>query len=169
MYDTWMTRHPAPARRSVHADAAVVSRRIGVGAVRLTELLEQQPLDDLHLESEGVPRGRLVLDGALEPTPLVRPTWAGAGRLYGRGPRIARYARVHVWISAWSDDAVELQIRPVCRYPFNWGRRRRRRYFELAHLAADHVWLLLARAGAPPVAEPPSSPAVVPSVRRRVA
>jgi hypothetical protein len=50
------------------------------------------------------------------------------------GPR--RF-RVIVDVAEWSDDACELRVRPVSRHVGRWSQRRQRRYFALAHAAAD--------------------------------
>jgi hypothetical protein len=68
-----------------------------------------------------------------------RPSWQARARLYGRGPRLSRYSRVDVEITAWSGGACELHLRPVARRLATRGVRRQRRYFALAHQAADEL------------------------------
>jgi hypothetical protein len=84
-------------------------------------------------------RGRLTVSAPLRRTGGSHPTWHGRGRLHGRGPRIARSTPVELELRAWSATSVELRLRPTSRAPWRWGRRRARRYFDLAHLAADQL------------------------------
>ena len=78
----------------------------------------------------------LVLDGSFRETWCwPRSEWRASGCLYQRRNRPV--TRVELSIAAWSRDASELALRPVARHPERWGRRRTRRYFALAHDAAD--------------------------------
>ncbi len=126
-----------------HPGLTVVTRRVNVStsAVRAVlahpDVLGRAPLGDV---------GWLVIDAPLVRLDTGIETWHGRGRLYGRGPRLARYARVEIVLTAWSDEASELTLRPVCPYPLRWGARRLRRYFALAHLAGDHLARVLADA-----------------------
>jgi hypothetical protein len=70
-------------------------------------------------------------------------TWGARARLSTPGLHAARFARVDVDLSPWSDGTWELSVRPVSRQLSAWGRRRRNRYFTLAHLAADQLARLL--------------------------
>jgi hypothetical protein len=65
------------------------------------------------------------------------------GRLVSAGPRLPRCARVDIEISATSSRTVELLVRPRSRHIHRWGTRRQRRYFRLAHAAADHLQRVL--------------------------
>jgi hypothetical protein len=67
------------------------------------------------------------------------PAWHASARLYGHGLRLARYTTVEIEIAVWSDQACELQLRPLTRYLARWGTRRQRRYFALAHQAAREL------------------------------
>jgi hypothetical protein len=66
-----------------------------------------------------------------------RHCWRGRGRLTNdRGRKIAL---VDVEFGMWSDDAAELVVRPVARYPYRWSGRRQRAYFRAAHDACDQL------------------------------
>jgi hypothetical protein len=71
--------------------------------------------------------------------------WRAQGRLVGRGLRLAHHARVEIVVAPWSDDSCELQVAPRSHRLHQWGERRRRRYWRLAHAAADEVVPLLER------------------------
>ena len=61
-------------------------------------------------------------------------------RVLGLTPRAERrLGRFHVIVEVaeWSDEACELRVRPVSRRIGRWSSRRQRRYFGLAHAAAD--------------------------------
>lgn len=119
-----------------------------------------QPLADIQrglADRTGlVPNGTLDLesDGFLcipEPLHPVRPyssrqpvpTWCGTAHLLTSRRRLV--ATVEVEVSAWSDDATNLTIRPVAQHPERWRAWRLRRYFTLAHLAADATAQIVAR------------------------
>jgi hypothetical protein len=76
------------------------------------------------------------------------PVWHTTGRLYGSGPRVARYTRVHLEITAWSEETSELRMRPFTRRIGAWGARRQRRYFARAHDTIDDLIRSLDTAGA---------------------
>jgi hypothetical protein len=61
-----------------------------------------------------------------------------SGRLVGSGARLIRFTRVDIEISAVSPGTLELRMLPRSLHIHGWGRRRQRRYFRLAHAAADH-------------------------------
>jgi hypothetical protein len=42
-------------------------------------------------------------------------------------------------VSAWSNDATALALRPLSGRPDHWGARRIEHYFTLAHACADTV------------------------------
>ena len=65
------------------------------------------------------------------------PILRARARLVGRGPRICRYARIDVELAPWSVTAAQIRITPRSRYVHLWGVRRRRRYWSLAHGAAN--------------------------------
>jgi hypothetical protein len=46
-------------------------------------------------------------------------------------------ARVEIEVGEWSEDATRLQVRPRARRLERWTGRRIKRYFALAHEAAD--------------------------------
>jgi len=66
-------------------------------------------------------------------------TWRGHGRLYGRGLRLTRFTRVEIEVSAWSNEASDVSLRPLARSPHTWGLRRLHRYLDLAHRAVDEL------------------------------
>ena len=61
--------------------------------------------------------------------------WRAEARLVTARGRLV--ARVELEVDAWSAEATRLQIRPIASHPERWSARRLRRYFELAHQAAD--------------------------------
>jgi hypothetical protein len=63
--------------------------------------------------------------------------WRSEARLLA--PRGRVVARIQIELDAWSADATRLQIRPVAQHPERWSTRRLRRYFDLAHFAADQT------------------------------
>jgi hypothetical protein len=62
-------------------------------------------------------------------------SWRADARLVTHRGRLV--ARIEMEVDAWSVDSTRLQLRPVARHPERWGARRLRRYFDLAHRAAD--------------------------------
>lgn len=66
-----------------------------------------------------------------------------SGRLVGSGPRLTRFTRVDIEISSVSPHTLELRMLPRSRHIHGWGTRRQRRYFRLAHAAADHLQQVL--------------------------
>jgi hypothetical protein len=122
----------------------VVARRIDRASTSLPQLLSDPtrfaPRTALPLGTDSV----LRIDTPFSATgSRSAPRWTTTGRLYGRGPRVALFARVEVEVSAWSDRAGELRLRPVGQHVGLWGRRRQRRYFALAHRSADRMVQLL--------------------------
>jgi hypothetical protein len=122
----------------------VVARRIDRASTSLPQLLTDPtrfaPRTPLALGPDGV----LRIDTPFSATgSWTAPRWTTTGRLYGRGPRLALFARVEVEVSAWSDRTGELRLRPVGQHLGLWGRRRQRRYFALAHRSADRMVQLL--------------------------
>ena len=83
-------------------------------------------------------------DGAISfDTPLRRTlgsfdlAWRAHARLLTRHGRPV--ARVALTVDGWSGDSTRLQLRPAAPHPERWSRRRLRRYFRVAHLAADRA------------------------------
>lgn len=85
------------------------------------------------------PVGRLRLDEPFVAADDDPGCWRARGRVIGRGPRLARYARVEVVLQPWSADTHQLRIVPRSPFLPRWGVRRRRRYYDLAHAAADRL------------------------------
>ena len=81
----------------------------------------------------------VALDNEFTPAPTALvPTWHTRGRLPFRRP-LARFARVSIEVAQWSDKVVELRLSPVSHHLGRWGERRQRRYFDVAHRAADDL------------------------------
>jgi hypothetical protein len=82
--------------------------------------------------------GLFVLEAPFRPGafPYEDALHAPAVLTSSRGRRVAI---VRLEISAWSDDATALSLRPLAGRPDRWGARRIEQYFTLAHAAADTV------------------------------
>jgi hypothetical protein len=106
--------------------------------------------------------GRLHVDQPLRMTVgSYTLSWRAQARLLnGRGHRVAR---VELEVDAWSNDATRLQLRPVARHPERWSAQRLRRYFVLAHRAADHTASRLNEIANTPQLHPVSQRVGVPS------
>jgi hypothetical protein len=64
-------------------------------------------------------------------------SWRANGRLVnGHGHLVAR---VEIEVGEWSDDATRLQVRPRASRIQRWTGRHIKRYFALAHNAADQT------------------------------
>ncbi len=61
-------------------------------------------------------------------------SWNAPASLCARG---RRRERVEIELNLWDEHATELVVRPRSRSPYRWSARRLRRYFRLAHRAAD--------------------------------
>lgn len=64
-------------------------------------------------------------------------SWRANGRLVNSRGRLV--ARVEIEVGEWSHDATRLQLRPRARRLERWTGRRIKRYFALAHDAADQT------------------------------
>src|SRR4051794_21628070 len=138
----------------------VVSRRVNRPSAWVEEVITDA---DVFPAGRVVPLGdvgRLHMDGPFEVRGRSSPvTWAASGRLYGRGPRLVRYARIEIEITPWCDRSCELRVRPVARRPASWGGRRQDRYFALAHRSSDQLLRLLTAGEADRVAVVVTAPA----------
>lgn len=76
------------------------------------------------------------------------PTWCARANLIT--PRGRLVATVELEVSIWAHDATSVSLRPVARHPERWRAWRLRRYFGLAHRAADATAQLLAQRAATP-------------------
>jgi hypothetical protein len=86
------------------------------------------------------PLGELRVDSHPRQDPSdSAPVWQMRSRLVGAGPRIALFSRVDIEISPASSRSIELRVLPRSRHIHRWAARRRRRYFQLAHAAADRL------------------------------
>lgn len=133
-------------------DYDVVTRRIPASLTSLVRRLANvdETLPGGRLELDGW--GALRLAGPFERRERGRPEeWRTWGRLTGHGPRLVPYARVDLAIAPWSEDACELRVVPRSHHLHKWGARRLRRYFLLAHAAADHLRLALIEEAARPL------------------
>jgi hypothetical protein len=65
---------------------------------------------------------------------------------------------VEIELNIWDEHATELLLRPRARAPHRWSARRLRRYFRLAHGAADALTAVL-RTSTPRVEAPDRRPA----------
>src|SRR4051812_32291219 len=110
-------------------DFDVVSRRLPIDRNALPYVLAQFAPSPrgrvLRVDGGFVASGGGALDG-----------WEATGTL--RASR-ARRTRVALTVAPWSNDVSELRLRPCTRRFATWGRHRQRRYFRLAHRAADDL------------------------------
>jgi hypothetical protein len=114
-----------------------VTRRIGASATTLARRIDGDPgLRRIRLDR----RGELRVDQPAQPDPVGSTTrWHAGGRLVGSGPLLARSTRIDIEVSAASSDTVELRLVPRSRHIHWWATGRQRRYFQLAHAAADEL------------------------------
>lgn len=141
-----MVVHAAAIRPPVRYHPVVV-RWITHEQEPLEQLVQQIPRRATYLLAGG---GRFRLTEpftSCDGCPV--PAWSAAGRLYGTGPRLLRFSRVRIRISAWSATACELQLCPASRHIRRWAAGRHARYFALAHESADTLAGLLVRPGRP--------------------
>jgi hypothetical protein len=88
--------------------------------------------------------GTLVIE-----RPLVPAVWSGlagwrtSGRLVGRGWGAHRLGGVDLEIFPASATAFQIRLARQSPFPSHWGARRVRRYWALAHAAADQLMLLV--------------------------
>jgi len=80
-------------------------------------------------------------------------SWTAPASLHARGHH---RDRVEIELNVWDDGATELVLRPRAGTPYRWRARHLRRYFRLAHLAADELTAVLSTStrhldAAPPV------------------
>ena len=127
-----------------------VTRRIGTTPGALAHRLEGDPgLQRITLAGLGElridPPARSEPAGAADPWPAGAPPvglaepWHAGGRLVGAGPRLARSTRIDIEVRAASCDSAEVRLLPRSRHIHRWAARRQRRYFQLAHAAADRL------------------------------
>jgi hypothetical protein len=79
--------------------------------------------------------GRVTMRAARRDGRLLR----ARGRFRPAGRSLVPVARVDIEIVPWSAGACEVQVRPVARSVPSWGRARSRRFYLLAHRAAEHL------------------------------
>jgi hypothetical protein len=118
-----------------------VTRRISASATRLAQRIDGDPgLRRIRVAS----RGELRVDEPARPDPVGSTTrWHAGGRLVGAGPRLACSTRIEIEVSAASSDTVDVRLVPRSRHIHWWATRRQRRYFQLAHAAADELQQVL--------------------------
>jgi hypothetical protein len=61
------------------------------------------------------------------------------GRFTFTGRALVPVARVDIEVVPWSAGTCEVLVRPAGRRVPSWGRSRTRRFYALAHAAADHL------------------------------
>lgn len=135
---------PKWKRRCSWGEHDVIARRIDRAPPSLGRLLANPHVLPVGAKVPLGSDGSLRLDAPFEPH--VRGSlkeWRTSGRLIGHGPRLVRYSRVDLLIAPWSDDACELRVAPRSRHLHQWGARRLRRYYRLAHDAADRLLPML--------------------------
>jgi len=69
-------------------------------------------------------------------------SWRAPASICNRQGR--RLEHVEIELNVWDEHATELVVRPCARSPYNWRARHLRRYFRLAHEAADALTRVLA-------------------------
>ncbi len=135
---------PRRRRRDAWCEFDVITRRIDRTPAVLSRVLDRPNALPVGQDVSLGRRGSLRLDEPFEHRgPEDAGTWETRGRVTGRGPRIARFSRVEVVIAPWSTDAAQLRVLPRSRFLARWGERRQRRYFDLAHAAADRLLPIL--------------------------
>jgi hypothetical protein len=106
-----------------------VSRQIPAGAPPVARL--PHPGETLSI---GRSRDALVIESSFDP---VFGEWRAYGRLVTGGWIPPRDERVELVVSAWSESTFEVRVVPRSTHFRRWGARRLRRWFRLAHEAAD--------------------------------
>jgi hypothetical protein len=138
------SRQPAPTHSSATATWSdpVVIRRIDASPSEVAHRIvwDGEPPARLKLAE----LGELRLDRGGRADPSDADVWHISSRLVGAGPRIARFSRVDIEIRPSSSRAVELRLLPRSRHIHRWATTRHRRYFRLAHAAADRLAELFA-------------------------
>jgi hypothetical protein len=132
----------------IEAPSLVIQRRIQypLSAVH-SGLADRTPLGPSEPLTLG-PDGLLRIDEPFRPlapalSRQASPSWRAPASLLTNRAHVV--ARVEIEVSMWSHGSTELTLRPVARHPERWPGRRMRRYFVLAHLAADETARLLAQ------------------------
>jgi hypothetical protein len=69
-------------------------------------------------------------------------SWLAPASICNRHGRCVEH--IEIELNAWDAHATELVVRPRARSPHNWHGRHLRRYFRLAHEAADALIRVLA-------------------------
>jgi hypothetical protein len=88
--------------------------------------------------------GELRVDKEAGPGPPASGAlWHTTGRLVGAGPRLARFTRIDIEVRPASPRTVEVRLFPRSAHVHRWAARRYRRYFRLAHAAADQLTQVL--------------------------
>jgi len=121
------------------SEIEVVSRRVNLPPGQVRELL-------LHVKA--LPAGvSFEIDGLVVwrlDVEFAPDGWAGksvcaTGRLLRRKRHLERSCRIELEAVARTTQCCELSVRPASRHIERWTRRKRRRYFELAHCCADDI------------------------------
>lgn len=150
--------YPMRERRPWELESDIVARRLNRGPAPLGRLLSEPRTLPAGIPLPIGDNGTLRLDAPFE-RHICGPLggWRATGRLTGHGPRLVRWARVELLIAPWSDDACELLVVPRSVHLRQWGPRRLRRYYGLAHAAADHLLVDLGSGADHHHLEPPAT------------
>lgn len=123
---------------------AEVVRTVGVRPTAIDGLVREGML---WAEGTVVPLGRLGTLAMERPWQHAvwsgLPGWRASGRLVARGWRARRFGGVDLEISPWSATAMQIRLARQSPFPSYWGARRVRRYWELAHAAANQLTVLV--------------------------
>jgi hypothetical protein len=118
-----------------------------------TELVLDSEAMCVRLESPfGVMFPPFGYDGASWCAPATVRTRRGRSRV-----------RLEIEINPWDANSTEVVVRPQARRPYQWGGRRMREYFRVAHLTADLLTRFLS-ANATALAQAPGSDRLARSV-----
>jgi hypothetical protein len=132
---------PLPPETPTWSDPVVV-RRINTSPSEVAQRIVWEGEPPARVPLAGL--GELRVEGHGRPDPAAADVWQISSRLVGTGPRIARFSRVDIEIRPASSHTVELRLLPRSRHIHRWATRRHRRYFRLAHAAADRLVELFA-------------------------
>jgi hypothetical protein len=164
---TWPTTHAAPeaAEWAWYPDLNIVTRRVERSPASIDCVLATEAAS-VATRVLSASAGALSIDAPFKQGDDLAPTWRTTGRLYGSGPRLARYARVEIEVSAYDASGCELRLRSRCRHLYRWGRRRQRRYFDVAHRSADSIVATIEQIRVPCPSQPDGSPSTAYSGER---
>lgn len=149
-------RWPVPHDRSLVLVISLnrfedVTRRIRLSPSDLHRLLGSQNATDVTAPITLEPHGSFTYVESFAPVDGFNPpTWRARGRLARNGLGLVRHTSVDLEITPWSQIACELRMSPRSKRFRSWGAHRQRRYFVLAHQAADEIARRLGSANGEP-------------------